>query len=386
MVNEQLTRFLGAAMKRLMVAILASGLSATAVTAADMDDASDLPLKPTISTALGYHSNPEDIADPEGSFFHEEKAEVSFETEADGIKFESSANAEMRRFEENKDLNSWNYGIEASANYQATDNISVGFSASHEQEDDQGDKSNAQELSVSLTHELDLVETKVAMAINRHDDADNQFDHQNFGIEQDLTFWPSNLYSPFLRTAFTNINHHDQAGATVDRNARDGRFIAGVRYKVENFMEASLGGSYAYRNFNAAGTKSHSGLGIEADLSWTPWDFVEVATGARRRFKPTDVDTSLVSDVREVEASVKIKATDYVSYKSSVTLEGTNEIGADEKSLKLEINNRATYNAFDHLAIFAEFNKEWEKTLDTAAGTSEKTSAIVALLGVEASF
>jgi hypothetical protein len=373
-------------MKRLMVAILAGGMSATAATAADMDDAFDLPLKPTISTALGYHSNPEDVADPEGSFFHEQKADLSYDTEADGIKFESSANAEIRRYEENKDLNSWSYGIEASADYKATDTISVGVSASHEQEDDQGDKSNAQELSVSLTHELDLVETKVAMTIDRNDDDDNQFDHQNVGFEQHITFWPSNLYSPFLRTAFTNINHPDQAAATVDRHARDGLFVVGVRHKVDNFMEASLGGSYAYRNFNATGTKSHSGLGIEADLSWTPWDFIEVATGARRRFKPTDVDSSLVADVREVEASVKIKATDYVSYKSSVTLEGTNEVGADEKSLKLEINNRATYNAFEHFAVFAEFNKEWEKTQDTAAGTSEKTSAIIALLGVEASF
>jgi hypothetical protein len=384
MVNKWLMGFLGEAMKHWMVAILAGSMSATAATAADMDDASDLPLKPTISAALGYHSNPEDVADPEGSFFHEEKAEVSFETEAGGIKFETSANAEMRRYEENKDLNSWSYGLDAAADYKATDNMSVGFSASHEQENDQGDKSNAQELSASLTHELELVETKIALTLDRNDDADNQYDYQNFGVTEDIIFWPQNTLSPFLRTGFTNIKYTDQASATVDRNALDARVVTGLRYKADN-LEVSVGGSYAYRIFNS-GYASHSGFSMESDVTWMPWDFIELSTGARRRFKAADEDASLVADVSEVEASMKIKASDHVTYKSGLTLETTKEIGADIESVKVELNNRGTYNAFEHLAFFAEFNKEWEKTLDTAAGTSEKTSAIVALLGVEASF
>jgi hypothetical protein len=263
--------------------------------------------------------------------------------------------------------------------------MSVGFSASHEQENDQGDKSNAQELTASVTHAHELVETKVAMILDRNDDADNQYDHLNFGSTQDFYFWPNNTFSPFVRTAFTNVSYPDHAIAIVDRNAKDARVVTGLRYKLENALEVSVGGSYGYRSFNS-GHASHSGFSMESDVTWMPWDFMELSTGARRRFKAADEDASLVADVSEVEASIKIKATDHVTYKSSLTMEGTKEIGADIESVKVELNNRGTYNAFEHLAFFAEFNKEWEKTLDTAAGTSEKTSAIVALLGVEASF
>jgi hypothetical protein len=373
-------------MNRLMVAILASGMSVTAAAAADVDNAFDLPLKPTISTAIGYDTNPEDVATPNGSLFHEQKAGLTFESEGDGMKVEASAQGEMRRYEENSDANSWSYELDASADYKATDDISVGLSASHAQENDQGDKSNTQKLSASVTHETDLVKARLATILDRNDDADNQFDYQNFGFEEEFTFFPKNEYAPFLRTAFTNIQHPDQASAVVDRNARESRLTGGLRYKITDFIESTIGASYTYRNFKAAGTPSRSGFGFEAETSWTPWDFLEVSSGARRYFEATDVDTSLVADVREVDASVKIKATDYVSYKSSLTMQATKEVGANEKSLSVEFNNRATLNAFQHLAFFAEFNKEWEKTVDLTAGTSEKTSGTTALVGVEASF
>jgi hypothetical protein len=381
--------FLGEVMKRLMVGILASGLvgsMSVEATAADMDEALDLPLRSTISTAIGYDSNPEDATDPDGAYFHEQKATVSFEKESEGFTFDASANAELRGYGGNTDANSWSYGADASADFQAADDIAIGVSGSHEQEDDQGDKSNTQNLSAFVAQGTDFIATKLGLGLDRYDDADNQFDHMNLSVRQDFTLLPKNAFSPFLNTAFTNIHHPEQDYAPVNRNARDGKFVAGMRYRHENVAQVLLGGSFAYRNFNAVGTQSHSGFGIEAETSWTPWDFIELTSGARRRFKSTDVEGSLVADVHEVDAAVKIKASDYVSYKSRLSMEGTKEIGADQKSLNIELKNRATYTAFEHLDLFAEFNKEWEKTVYTAAGTSEKTSSITALLGIETSF
>jgi hypothetical protein len=390
MVNEQLIGFPGEVMKRLMVAILAGGLAGgmlvAAAAAADVDGALDLPLRSTLSTAIGYDSNPEDVVDPDSGYFHEQKATVSFEKEADGFTLDASANAELRGYGGNTDADSWSYGADASAGYQVTNDIAIGVAASHEQEDDQGDKSNTQNVSGFVSQDTDFIATKLGLSLDRNDDADNQFDHMNFGVEQDFSLWPKNAFSPFLHTAFKNIHHPEQDYAPVNRNARDGKFVAGMRYRHDNVAQVLLGGSFAYRNFNAAGTQSHSGFGIEAETSWTPWDFIELSSGARRRFKSTDVEGSLVADVHEVDAAVKIKASDYVTYKSRLSMEGTKEIGADQKSLNIELKNRATYTAFEHLDLFAEFNKEWEKTIYTADGTSEKTSSITALLGVEASF
>jgi hypothetical protein len=119
-------------------------------------------------------------------------------------------------------------------------------------------------------------------------------------------------------------------------------------------------------------------------MTWAPWDFLELTTSARRRFKPAGEDDSIVLDSREVETAIKIKASDQVSYESSLLIEGSEEVGANLKSLSFELKNRATYQAMENFAFFAEFQKEWEKTLDTVAGTSEKEKATIALIGIEA--
>ncbi len=368
--------------------------SASIANAADMDKHQDgLPeLRATFSSAIGYSTNAnDDVKSAEvDDYFNEDVISISAKHKFDELESKVEISGETRQFFDETDSSTWKAGIEAATTYEFTDDNSIGLEANYERENDAGDK--AQEYGGRIISESknNWAELRSTAGIAVEDarlpkgDVDNEFDEVKIRAATKIIGMPDNMWSPYVKGHSALIKPLENIAGIVDRRAIETGVGAGLRVKLGDFVEASLGGTYDMRNFKAAGVKTRDAAFIDAEIEWKPMDEFEVTGSIGQHFDAAGESASYVNEVREYEIAITAKPLDHFSNTATFKFEQEHEVGADEKSRKATITDRLTYSLHENLSVFAEGQHEWKRK--NTAGVVEKKRNNVAMVGLEAEF
>jgi opacity protein-like surface antigen len=355
---------------------------------ADSDDNS-LKLRPTLTIAGGYATNPDEDDEPKPSAFAEYLAKLEVSQKTKTVESELRLEANFTDYFELEDNSRLAYEVAGKTRIKLDWDGELTLKGSRSDDGLSGSRIIEHDASAKwekTDKKAGVTVTASFESIDNVDEEDNDEDYYKPQLATRLSYNPEGKISPFLEARAGLVRYPRQEDADVNRNGKDYSLIVGSKFKPSDKLELEIGGRYNLRTLDEADISRYDNAFIEASLLWSPTDKLELEAAVVRSMKEPSAGSAVVRDSTEYSVSATWKPTDKLELELSGSHERKKEIGADEVELENSVEAQLSYAVTGRMTVFGEISHDWSRETELSTGEVSKTDNTEFKVGLTTDF
>lgn len=390
----------------------------------DTDD----PFVAIISASGGYDTNPDEIEDPDHS------ATTSFDTNvwlrhaADGLEAEALLSGTLVATPAISAPRRYLYSAQLSLTYTLSESTDLVADTSREfdalsdpvsiyDEASISIELDTDSLSIALSGDVERLRYRLRDSDEEQDGEDEEVTDERGKIEGDrddifdatgervqdisdpeilasLNYHRISAYAhlelatdrpvaPFIEAEVGKVVFPQPLPDSIDRNAADYWFIAGVVLRPHETIELALGARHNRRDFRSPALRTESSTYLDVDLTFAPTNRLELSGSVERTFESPEFDESRVRDAQAYELTMQFAPSPAWRLKVDTSYEVGNELGAGAKDRELEISGEVAYRLSSSVSLIA--SGRYIRYIERVEGeTPLRYQRIVSMIGLRA--